>query len=126
MQRRGRAFRLALLLAAAAAAAAAAAGVRAPSPPRFSAPRGRDSLLLDCPACSDGDASRLRGGGGVAPGSEAVYAGAFELSWDGLDEVRLPGGERKGRGARAAWWLLMWRPLHAAPSAGVAAGCPVH
>ena len=53
----------------------------------FALPRGRDLLLLDCALCDDGDASGLETVG-VQAGSHALYAGAFELSWEGLDEVR--------------------------------------
>lgn len=81
MRRRALARQLALVLTATAFCAGA------PSlAPRSSVPRGRDVLLVDCPACPDGDAATLLREG-VASGSEAVYSGAFQLSLDGLDKV---------------------------------------
>ena len=47
---------------------------------------GRDALLLQCNDCVDGDIAPLQSAG-VSLKSQAVFAGAFLLSWEGQEEV---------------------------------------
>jgi hypothetical protein len=55
----------------------------------LSVDRARDTVLFQCARCSGDGVSWLKEHS-IEVGTEAVYAGAFELAWEGLALVRGP------------------------------------